>query len=124
VPRQLSAAGAEVTQIEAYRSVDVTQPDAHITKLLQTEKIDWITVTSSAIARSLHAMFGPLLESCQLVSISPITSRTLHELGLPVAAEAKEATMSGIVAAILRAERDRGKEAAHTRDWQDESPTG
>jgi uroporphyrinogen III methyltransferase/synthase len=107
VPRQLAAAGAEVTQVEVYRSVDVTQAAAHITELLRSEKIDWITVTSSAIARSLHAMFGALLEKCQLVSISPITSSTLRELGLPIAAEAKEATMRGIVAAIVRAEGDR-----------------
>ena len=57
----------------------------------------WTTVTSSAIARSLWALFGNDLRQTRLVSISPVTSATLRELGLEPAAEAAEATMSGVV---------------------------
>jgi uroporphyrinogen-III synthase len=39
-----------------------------------------------------------------LVSISPITSATLGELGLRPAAEATTYTLDGLVEAILRAE--------------------
>jgi uroporphyrinogen III methyltransferase/synthase len=104
VARQLTAAEAEVVQVVAYKSVDVTTPADEISNLLAEQNIDWITVTSSAIARSLHAMFGSLLQHSRLVSISPVTSNTMRELKLPIAAEAHEATMQGIVAAIVRSE--------------------
>jgi uroporphyrinogen III methyltransferase/synthase len=104
LPQQLADAGAHVTQVVAYHSIDVTVPDAQVTDLLQVGTIDWITVTSSAIARSLHAMFGQLLTRARLVSISPVTSATLRELGLDVAAEAGVATMQGVAAAIVQAE--------------------
>ena len=64
-------------------------------------QIDWTTVTSSAIARSLARLFGESLQRTKLASISPITSATLRELGFEPAAEAKEYTMAGVVAAIV-----------------------
>ena len=60
-----------------------------------------MTVTSSAIARSLVNLFGEKLRSTRLVSISPITSATLAELGYRVAAEASDYTLDGVVAALL-----------------------
>jgi uroporphyrinogen III methyltransferase/synthase len=63
-------------------------------------QIDWTTVTSSAIARSLAKLFGDTLKKTKIVSISPITSATLRELGFEPAAEAKEYTMAGVVEAI------------------------
>jgi uroporphyrinogen-III synthase len=36
----------------------------------------------------------------RLISISPVTSEVVRELGLPVAAEAAEYTMAGVVAAL------------------------
>jgi uroporphyrinogen III methyltransferase/synthase len=102
----LRAAGAEVEQVVAYRSTDVVRPKPEIAELLESGKIDWITVTSSAIGRSLAAMFGPLLSRARLASISPITSATLRELGYEPAAEACEYTLDGLVDAIVGAERD------------------
>ncbi len=104
VARQLTSAGADVVQVEAYMSVDVTTPADDIRQLLADRKIDWVTVTSSAIARSLDAMFGGLLHHCRIASISPITSNALRELNLPIAAEAREATMPGVVEAIVQSE--------------------
>lgn len=100
----LRAAGAEVEQVVAYRSSDVARPQPEIAELLEAGKIDWITVTSSAIARSLAAMFGAALGRARLASISPITSATLRELGHAPAVEATEYTLDGIVEAIVRAE--------------------
>lgn len=101
----LRAAGAEVEQVVAYQSTDVARPDDEIAELVAAGKVDWITVTSSAIAKSLAAMFGPDLKKAKLASISPITSATLRELGLEPAAEATEFTLPGLVAAILKAEQ-------------------
>lgn len=99
----LRAAGASVEQVVAYSSSDVTQPEESTRRLLADGKIDWITVTSSAIARSLAAMFGEDLRRGRLVSISPVTTATLRELGFEAAAEACEYTMAGVVAAIAAA---------------------
>ncbi|HEX3998475.1 MAG TPA: uroporphyrinogen-III C-methyltransferase [Pirellulales bacterium] len=103
LPEELVAAGATVEQIVIYESRDVPQPDAPIAAALAAGRIDWITVTSSAIARSLVRMFGEQLRNSCLASISPITSATLRSLGYEPAAEATEFTMDGVVAAILAA---------------------
>ena len=97
---RLAAAGAVVDQVVVYTSTDVEQPTAEAAALLHAGKIDWITVTSSAIARSLVGLFGDELQRAKLASISPITSGVLRELGYEPAAEAKEYTFAGLTAAI------------------------
>ena len=99
---RLEAAGASVTQVVVYQSVDIAHADESIARQLREGRIHWTTVTSSAIARSLFALFGRDLEKTELVSISPITSATLREMGLEPAAEAHEATMPGVVEAICQ----------------------
>jgi uroporphyrinogen III methyltransferase/synthase len=99
--QRLVAAGGEVEQIVVYQSRDMTQADATILAALAAGEVDWITVTSSAIARSLANLFGAQLRNSRLVSISPITSQTLRELGFEPAAEARQYTMPGIVQAML-----------------------
>jgi uroporphyrinogen III methyltransferase/synthase len=98
---ELRGAGGHVEQIVVYSSTDVTAPDEENSRLLAAGKVDWIAVTSSAIARSLAAMFGEDLRKSRLVSISPVTSTTLRELGFQPAAEATDYTMSGVIEAIL-----------------------
>lgn len=96
----LVAAGAKVEQVVAYQSVDVEAADPDIAKRLAAGEIDLVTVTSSAIARSLHRLFGEKLKQTRLVSISPVTTATLVELGIPPAIEATTYTMGGLVDAI------------------------
>jgi uroporphyrinogen III methyltransferase/synthase len=97
---ELRAAGADVTQAVAYTSLDAPPPSDEARQLLAAGRLDWVTVTSSAIARSLAKMFGDDLRKARLVSISPVTSQTLRELGYEPAAEAAEYTMPGVVRAI------------------------
>ncbi len=54
----LIAAGAVVEQIVVYTSADVERPDADVAAMLRADKIAWVTVTSSAVARSLVRLFG------------------------------------------------------------------
>ncbi|MCD4726524.1 MAG: uroporphyrinogen-III synthase [Pirellulales bacterium] len=98
---RLTAAGATVDRIVVYTSSDLQRPDAEIAAMLAAGRIDWITVTSSAIARSLARMFGDDLRRAKLASISPITGDVLRELGHRPAAEAVEYTLAGLTAAIL-----------------------
>lgn len=100
---ELSAHGGHVEQIVVYTSRDVPAADEQVAAELGEGKIDWITVTSSAIARSLSRMFGADLAKSRLASISPITTQTLRELGHDVAVEARAYTMEGLVEALTEA---------------------
>jgi uroporphyrinogen III methyltransferase/synthase len=103
----LRTAGGDVDQIVVYESRDIRRPHADIAARLAAGKIDWITVSSSAIARSLANLFGEDLRRSRLASISPLTSAVLVELGFTPAVEAQNYTMKGLVAAIAAGEGSR-----------------
>lgn len=105
----LKKAGGVVEEIVVYSSRDVDAADPQIAGMLADGQIDWAAVTSSSIARSLHRQYGELLNNTRLVSISPITSGVLRELGHAPAAEAASFDMPGVVQAIL------GDAAKHER---------
>lgn len=112
LPERLRTAGALVEQIVAYSSTDVAEPDLEIAQLLAAGRIDWVTVTSSSIARSLVRMFGEALRRSKLASISPITSAVLRELGYPPAVESQAYTLPGLVEAILQAVKEKPPSAS------------
>jgi uroporphyrinogen III methyltransferase/synthase len=101
LPEQLAAAGAQVEQIVVYSTEDVTAADPAIAAALDAGDIDWVTITSSAIARAVVGLFGASLRKSRLASISPLSSGVLRQLGFEPAAEAKEYTMAGLVAAMV-----------------------
>lgn len=98
---QLAAAGARVEQVVVYQSSDVVTPEPAVAEALAAGRVDWITVTSSAIARALVNLFGDQLRRVKLASLSPITSATLRESGLEPAAEAIQYTIAGLIEAIV-----------------------
>lgn len=106
----LTANGAEVTQVVAYESQDVTAPQPHIIDAIHKHAIQWTLVSSSAIARALHQMFGDDLRKTRLVSISPVTSGVIRDLGLEVHAEATTHTIDGLIAAIVDQVRQGGSD--------------
>ncbi|MGD9647497.1 MAG: uroporphyrinogen-III C-methyltransferase [Pirellulales bacterium] len=99
--QELRAIGAHVDQVVVYSSTDVARPDPEVLDALAAGRIDFTTVTSSAIARSLVAMFGKSLRKTRLVSISPLTSGALRDLGHEPSAEAREYTTAGVLAATV-----------------------
>jgi uroporphyrinogen III methyltransferase/synthase len=105
LPDQLAEAGGVVEQVVVYSTHDVEQADPDIAAALAAGRIDWITVTSSSIARAVVGLFGDALRRSKLASISPITSEVLRELGYQPAAQAKEYTMPGLADAITRVEQ-------------------
>jgi uroporphyrinogen III methyltransferase/synthase len=98
---RLAAAGGQVEQVVAYESRDVDTPQSSVALALAEGHIDWITVTSSAIAQALVRLFGEDLRRSRLVSISPITSEILGRLGYPATAQADKYTMEGLIEALL-----------------------
>ncbi len=107
---ELRDAGGTVEQIVVYSSADVETPDPEVAAALAAGHIDWITVTSSAIARSLVRLLGDDLRRARLASISPITSDVLRELGHEPAVEAARYTMDGLVEALAGSARNRTRE--------------
>lgn len=98
--QMLTAAGAIVTQAVVYESRDVTGPNPEVLEALNAGAVDWTTVTSSAIARSLVNLFGDALHQTKLVAISPVTAEVLASLGHPATAVATIYTGDGILQAI------------------------
>jgi uroporphyrinogen III methyltransferase/synthase len=101
------AAVADVNQVAVYSQVDSAEPDPALLEQLSQGRIDYVTLTSSNIARGLVKALsptglGPFRDgTVRLVSISPVTSAAVRDLGLPVAAEAVEYTTDGVVAALV-----------------------
>lgn len=100
----LIAAGATVSQAVVYESRDIEEPDKDVADALAAGCIDWTTVTSSAIARSLVQLFGDALRQTKLAAISPLTAEVLTGLGHAPDVVAQQYTAAGVVAAILAAE--------------------
>jgi uroporphyrinogen III methyltransferase/synthase len=107
VLRERLATAAEVEQIAVYSQVDAFDPKAEALESLRRGEIDFITATSSNIARSLLRSLDE--DTAQrirsgaigLVSISPITSAAIREMGFSVAAEARTFTAEGVVETLL-----------------------
>jgi uroporphyrinogen III methyltransferase/synthase len=104
---RLQQEGISHEEIAVYRSSNVTSVDPEIIRRMKQHEIDWVTVTSSAVAQSIVNLFGEFLGHTKLASISPTTSKRLRDLKFPPAAEATEFNMPGLVQAIVEFERKR-----------------
>ncbi len=106
IPDALRAAGAEVEVVDAYRNVLPVAAPALLRQAL-LDGLDAATFTSSSSATHLAeaaraAGVAWPLAAVPAVSIGPITSLTLRELGWPAAAEAQPYDIPGLIAAVLR----------------------
>lgn len=106
IPDALRAAGAEVDVVEAYRNV---LPEAAPEQLRRAvdEGLDAATFTSSSSATHLAeaaraAGVAWPFAAVPAISIGPITSQTLRELGWPPAVEANPSDIPGLIAAVVR----------------------
>ncbi len=105
IPDALRAAGAVVDVVEAYRNVmPATAPEQ--LRLAVTEGLDAATFTSSssvthlAEAARVAGIAWPLA-AVPAISIGPITSQTLCDLGWPAAAEANPSDIPGLISAVV-----------------------
>ena len=106
IPNALREAGAAVDVVDAYQNAI---PEAASGQLRQamTQRIDAATFTSSSSATHLaeaaeKAGIAFPLPGVPAVSIGPITSQTLRELGWEPAAEASPSDIPGLIAAVVR----------------------
>lgn len=109
---QIRQAGGHVKQIVVYQSVDVAELQDAVAEKLNAGEIHWITVTSSAIARSVCRLFankiGDKTSGIKVASISPITSETLRECGCEPTVEANVYTTDGLIDAVLEFQANGG----------------
>jgi len=108
IPNELRKAGAHVDVVEAYETVVPQSSRMRLRAELKNPKRapHVITFTSSSTVRNFVALLGPWrtnLGGIRLASIGPVTSSTLRELGLRADISAKQFTIPGLTAAIVRA---------------------
>jgi uroporphyrinogen-III synthase len=121
IPRELRKLGAKVDVVEAYETRIPQASRIPLRAVLRDPKRrpHVVAFTSSSSARNFVSLLGrevgwglarrrrgaPLLpERTRTASIGPVTSSTLHDLGLPVDIEAKPYTIPGLIRAIVAAQ--------------------
>jgi uroporphyrinogen-III synthase len=129
IPEELRAAGAAVDVIEAYETVAPEKSRVRLRALMKSaaRRPHVVTFTSSSTAKNfaellcgsgapprsdgakprphtdLRKVKADSFNGIQFASIGPVTSATLRELQMPVAIEAREFTMGGLIRAIVLA---------------------
>jgi uroporphyrinogen-III synthase len=100
----LKEIGADVTLIEAYRSIVDGEGAEKLARAIEAGKVDLVTFTSgSAVRGYIDAVGEELALRVPAASIGAQTSEALREAGIEVKVEAKEATLDGLVSEVLSA---------------------
>lgn len=94
----------DVKEVKIYE----TLPDSNsnsIIEILNSKDIDYITFTSSSTVKNFIGQLKPceykLLENIDLISIGPITSKTIESFNQKVKKQAKVYTIDGIIETLL-----------------------
>lgn len=102
-----------VTEISTYETLLEDTEKEYLFELLYKNKLDYITFTSSSTVHNFMLMLKKdninLLEQVKLVSIGPITSKTLREYNLKVYKEALEYTIDGVITCIIEDLKEKNK---------------
>ncbi len=101
LPVGLTARGAHVDEVEAYRSVPDTAGGAALRRRLQDGEIDAVTFTSSSTVRNFVEAVGADVGRAIVAAIGPVTGDTAREMGIPVTVEATEHTIPGLLNALV-----------------------
>ncbi len=98
LPDGLRAAGATVDVVPLYRTL------AEVPDVQDALRADLVTFTSSSTARAFAAAFPAAdLAAVRGVSIGPVTTATMRELGIGLVAEASRHDLDGLVEALVGA---------------------
>ena len=109
VLREVLGAVAAVEQVAAYRNVDADTLPIGLDERIVRGEVDWITLTSSAIAERFHGLLSERAReriACghpRLAALSSVTSGAIRRLNWPIGVEAAEFTWPGLVRAISEA---------------------
>jgi uroporphyrinogen-III synthase len=107
LPDALKAAGAEVTEVVAYRTGGVGAVDPGVMKAVRGARVDAVLFFSSSAVENLRDKLGAGVLSmlgarAALGAVGPVTAAALRKAGLPVTIQAAEPTAESMAAAIVR----------------------
>lgn len=95
----------EVTEIFSYKTV-IDEKSMEDAQDVMKSDIDYITFTSSSTVKNLVEILGKdyknLLDRKKLISIGPITSKTIEDFGLDVYEESSVSTIDGLVDVLVK----------------------
>ena len=117
----LEKSGAIVTEIPIYRTEKPEGLPRKVAELMHQHPIDYITFTSSSTAQNFFEVYRngrhyppPILPpqsggrrkvgGAKVISIGPVTSKTIRGFGVKVDREARVSTIPGLVKAVLEEE--------------------
>jgi uroporphyrinogen III methyltransferase/synthase len=109
LPDDLRKAGADVTDVVAYRTVPADTErdgDPDIYRMLLEKRIDAVTFTSASTVRNFVRALGPeqavdLLRTTAVASIGPVTAQAAEQLGITTTIMPAEYTIPALVEAIV-----------------------
>jgi uroporphyrinogen III methyltransferase/synthase len=102
LPRGLHLLRATVDVVPIYRSAVDGDGAREMRAAVASNSLDLVTLASGAAARAYaDAVGSDLVTRVPAVSIGPVTSEAARAAGIPVVAEAREASMSGLVDAVV-----------------------
>jgi uroporphyrinogen-III synthase len=119
LPDQLVQAGAELTVVEAYRTVVPRESVEAVAAFRGPRPPDAIPFTSASAAQNLQALLDAagvsLPPETMLASIGPVTSLAMREMGWKPAVEASEATLDALVQALAGLFKSRARSSPRAR---------
>lgn len=101
LPRGLRELGANVEEVEAYRTELAPGPAARWKALSEDGGLDWVLFTSSSAVESFHQLSQGKVRPLRVGVIGPATAATAQELGVPVDLEAPVHTLLGLADALV-----------------------
>ena len=108
IPTGLRTAGAVVDEVEAYRTLPETIVDPTVRTRVIGGAVDIATFASGSSVRNLAALLGDdfgVLQQTEIACIGPATAAVAREFGLTVDVVANDATVPGLVAALVEHRR-------------------
>jgi len=103
----LTARGAIVRQVTAYRTVPETSGAAQVAELLARDEIHWLTFTSCSTVENFFGIVKPDLvrsSSVRIASIGSVTSGAIRRCGFVPDVEADRHTIGSLIDVIIRLE--------------------
>jgi uroporphyrinogen III methyltransferase/synthase len=116
---ELRAAGADVTEVVAYRTVLETgerQGDPDVYRMLLDRRIDVVTFTSASTVRNFVKIYGEdtapdLLRTTVVASIGPVTAEAAQQLGIETTIQPSTYTIPALIDAIVEYFENRRSES-------------
>jgi uroporphyrinogen III methyltransferase/synthase len=118
--KELTALGAEVREVPAYRTRGVSASAETLRRALAARRVDVVTFTSSSTARNFALLFtdaerSRLLDGVTIASIGPITAATARSFGLATTIVPPRYTIPALADAIAEYFRNRAPAKAPRR---------